>query len=63
MEKILKALQERPDGVTLADLGNALGVNWRSLIGVVGRLMEEEKIGNVDNVYYPVTKERMSYER
>ena len=51
---ILKVIQKHPEGVKLVQLGNALGVNWRTLIGAVGFLVDEGKIGKVDNIYYPI---------
>jgi hypothetical protein len=47
-------IQAYPEGIGLVDLGNALGVNWRTLISAVASLLEEEKIGKVDSIYYPI---------
>ena len=52
--RILRVIEKHPEGIKLVDLGNALGVNWRTLIGPVGSLLEEEKIGKVDSIYYPI---------
>lgn len=38
------------------DLGNELGVNWRKLVGAMGCLLEEGKIGKMDGIYYPVIR-------
>ena len=42
--KILAVLKNHPDGINLRDIGNCLGVNWRSLIGAVGSLSYKGKI-------------------
>ncbi len=52
--RILRVIQKHPEGMKLVDLGNALGVNWRTLISAVASLLEEEKIGKLDSIYYPI---------
>jgi hypothetical protein len=52
--RVLRVIQKHPEGLKLVELGNALGVNWRTLIGAVGSLVDEGKIGKVDNIYYPI---------
>jgi len=53
-DRIIRVIQKHPEGIRLVDLGNALGVNWRSLISAVRHLLDEGKIGKLDNIYYPV---------
>ncbi len=34
-------------------IGNEIGVNWRSLIGVIQTLVHQRKIYRVNGVYFP----------
>jgi len=47
-------IQENLDGIRLVDIGNRIGMNWRSLIKVVKSLEDEGKIERLNNVYYPL---------
>ncbi len=42
-----------PDGITLPDLGEALGVEWRRLIAPVKSLLDRGEIEKVESRYYP----------
>lgn len=42
--KILAVLKKHPNGMNLREIGNWLGVNWRSLIGAVDSLSCKGKI-------------------
>lgn len=42
-----------PDGITLPDLGQALGVEWRRLIAPVKSLLDRGEIEKVESRYYP----------
>ena len=42
-----------PDGITLPDLGDALGVEWRRLIAPVKALLDRGEIEKVESRYYP----------
>lgn len=53
-EGVLGIIKRHRQGVRLIDIGNELGVDWRSLIGVIRGLMAEGKIEKVENLYYPV---------
>ena len=50
-EQVLKVIARYPEGIKLVDIGNELGVDWRSLIGVVKQL--EDRVEKIDNLYYP----------
>ena len=50
--EILDVLKKHPEGMKLRDLGNFLGVNWRSLVGLVGSLLREGKIEKLNGVYF-----------
>jgi hypothetical protein len=52
-QKVLKIVRENPEGISLVDIGNRMGVNWRSLIGVVQILLKKRKIHRIDGVYFP----------
>jgi hypothetical protein len=53
-ERVLRIIQAHEDGIRLVDMGNQLGVDWRSLIGVTKALLEEGSIEKIDALYYPV---------
>lgn len=42
--KILAVLKKHPGGMDLRNLGNILGVNWRSLLSEMGCLLNKGKI-------------------
>lgn len=42
--KILAVLKKHPGGMDLRNLGNILGVNWRSLLIEIGCLLNKGKI-------------------
>jgi predicted transcriptional regulator of viral defense system len=50
-QKVLAIVREHAGGIRLVNVGNQMGVNWRSLVVVVGRLLKEGKIGRIDGVY------------
>jgi hypothetical protein len=51
-EKVLAIVREHPGGIRLVNIGNQMGVNWRSLVVVVGRLLNKREIGRIDGVYF-----------
>ena len=55
-ERVFFAIQRHPEGLSIVDIGNELGVDWRSLTGVVRFLVEERKIERIDSMYYPGEK-------
>jgi predicted transcriptional regulator len=54
--RILAVIQRHPEGVSIVDIGNELGVDWRSLITALQPLVEERKIERINTVYYPGEK-------
>ena len=50
--EILAVLKKHHEGMKLRDLGNFLGVNWRSLVGLVGSLLRKGKIERFNGVYF-----------
>jgi hypothetical protein len=53
-EQILRVLGGHPDGIRLVDIGNELGVDWRSLITLTKILADEGKLEKIEHLYYPV---------
>ncbi|MBI4530702.1 MAG: hypothetical protein HY709_04200 [Candidatus Latescibacteria bacterium] len=56
-EEILNILTKYPEGIRLIDIGNELGIDWRTLIGPSRSLMDEGKIEKIDNLYYSKRRE------
>jgi len=52
-EKILEVVARHPDGIKLIDMGNELGVDWRTLIGPIKSLVDKDKVEKIDTMYYP----------
>ena len=50
--EMLAVLKKRPEGMKIRDLGNFLGVNWRSLVGLVNSLCQEGKIEKLNGYYF-----------
>jgi len=56
VERLLAVIQRYPAGVSIVDIGNGLGVDWRSLIATLQSLEEERKIERINTMYYPREK-------
>ncbi len=54
--EVLAVLRKHPQGMKLRDLGNFLGINWRSLVWVVRSLLEQGKIERLNNLYFFVRR-------
>ena len=52
-KQILEVIAGHPGGIKLVDIGNELGVDWRSLIGNIKPLVDSGKIDKIENLYYP----------
>ena len=50
--EMLAVLKKRPEGMKIRDLGNFLGVNWRSLVGLISSLYQEGKIEKLNGFYF-----------
>ncbi len=50
--EMLAVLKKRPEGMKIRDLGNFLGVNWRSLVGLVNSLCRQGKIEKLNGFYF-----------
>lgn len=51
--KVLEVIARYPEGVKLIDIGNELGVDWRTLIGPTKSLVDEGEVEKIDTMYYP----------
>lgn len=51
---VLDILSNMPYGMTLSEIGNEMGVNWRGLAATVSALMSEGSIEKLGNRYYLV---------
>jgi predicted transcriptional regulator len=51
-KEILGILRENSHGLTLVEIGNEMGVNWRSLVETMNVLMDEGGIERLGDVYY-----------
>lgn len=52
-EIILEIIARHSEGIKLVEIGNELGVDWRTLIGPSKFLVDEGKVEKIDNLYYP----------
>jgi hypothetical protein len=53
-EQILQAIQGHPEGVSIVEIGNELGVDFRRLLGYTDKLLASGKIDQVQELFYPV---------
>jgi len=56
-EKVMEAIVSHPEGIRLIDIGNEVGVDWRTLIGPTKSLVDENRVEKIENMYYPKEKE------
>jgi hypothetical protein len=54
--QVLRVIQNHPDGIRTVDVGNELGVDWRALLGVIRRLLEDGAVERIDQQWYPAAK-------
>jgi hypothetical protein len=55
-DHVLRAIESHPEGLTLAEIGNALGVDWRVLVNLVHTLADSGAIERIEELVYPVWK-------
>jgi len=55
-QNVLRAIRAHPEGLTMAEIGNEMGVDWRGLVSVVQCLAETGTIERIDELIYPVWK-------
>jgi hypothetical protein len=51
--KILEAIQRHPEGVSIVEIGNELGVDFRRLLGSTDTLLASGEIDQVQELFYP----------
>lgn len=51
-ERVLEVIARHPEGIRLVDIGNELGVDWRTLLGIARTIVDEDKVERIDNLYY-----------
>ena len=54
--EVLRVIARHPEGVRALDIGNELGVDWRRVPAVAGRLVEHEMVEQIAHEFYPVKK-------
>jgi len=52
-KKILDAIQRHPEGVSIVEIGNELGVDFRRLLGSTDTLLASGQIDQVQELFYP----------
>ena len=51
--RILEVIKAHPEGIKLADIGKALGMDWRLLTSAARRIIEEGKARKEGKEYFP----------
>ena len=54
--EVLRVITLHPDGVRAFEIGNELGIDWRSVPAVAARLVDRAIVEQVGHAFYPVTK-------
>lgn len=52
-DRVLAVVRAHPEGIRLTEIGEALDLQWQTLIGPVNDLLEREEIRKADQRYYP----------
>lgn len=52
-DEVYAVITNHPQGIRLVEIGENLGVEWRSLIGVTRSLVDEGRVEKLENCYYP----------
>ena len=53
VETVLAVISKYPDGIRLIDIGNEVGVDWRTLITPAKALVDGGRVEKIENMYYP----------
>jgi hypothetical protein len=54
--EVLRVIARHPEGVRALDIGNELGVDWRRVPAVAGRLVAHAMVEQIAHEFYPVQK-------
>lgn len=55
-QSVLKTIRAHPEGLTMPEIGNAMGVDWRSLLQATHSLAEAGMVERIEELIYPVLK-------
>jgi hypothetical protein len=55
-QDIVNVIEQHPEGVSLTEIGNELGTDWRELVSWSRRLVVDGKIERLDELFYPARK-------
>lgn len=50
--RVINVIRAHPEGIRLLEIGNELGVDWRSLTKVMKSLVDSGQVEKMDDVYY-----------
>jgi hypothetical protein len=50
---LLDVVETHPEGISLVDIGNELGVDWRDLLGLSDRLLSDGEVEKIQELFYP----------
>ena len=53
VQRVLEVITGHAEGIRLIDIGNELGVDWRTLIGPTKSLVDGGQVEKIENMYYP----------
>jgi hypothetical protein len=53
-KEILQVIQGHPEGISIVEIGNELGVDFRRLLGSTDALLASGRIDQVQELFYPV---------
>ena len=55
-KRLLRAIQRHPEGVSILEIGNEIGVDFRRLLGSADMLLASGQIDQVHELFYPAGK-------
>lgn len=50
---MVEVLEDNPEGLTLAEIGEKLDLDWRRLTRTANQLIEDGRVRKEDRTYYP----------
>jgi hypothetical protein len=50
---MVRVIEKHPEGVSLSEIGNELGADWRGLVNWSHRLVMDGKVEKFDDLFYP----------
>lgn len=52
-QDMIKVIEQHPEGLSLTQIGNELGADWRGLVNWSHRLVIDGKVEKFDDLFYP----------